>query len=334
MAADVVVVVVTYDRLALLLRCLDAIEGQTIRVNRVVVVDNAGSDTTRAAIMQRHPRVEIHALSDNLGGAGGFAYGVATVRSQAGQIWLMDDDAAPRPDALARLLTARDRYPGEPVLVASRVVDHGGRPIRMNVPRRRPFASKVARRAAGVAGCVPIRSASFVSVLIDGDACRRHDLPLAGYFIWNDDFEYTSRLLRDAVGLWCPASVVEHATVTGGDPGPRFRYEVRNKVWLLLYSGALAPVEKLLYGGATLRRWIAVIARSNRRTLLLRCLFGGLGEGLLHRPRPTTDVLSRISACSGLRGLDVGHGGEVEAELSAGLEQPQHVPDDTGNVRC
>jgi GT2 family glycosyltransferase len=119
-------------------------------------------------------------------------------------------------------------------------------------------------------------------------------LPIADYFIWNDDFEYTTRLLRRGVGLLCPASVVRHATVSATDPGPRFRFEVRNKIWLLTRSRGLAPWERVLYGGATLRRWVAAIARSSDRGLLVRGLARGAKESL-RAPRSTADVLGAVA---------------------------------------
>ena len=77
--------------------------------------------------------------------------------------------------------------------------------------------------AAATVGCLPIRSASFVSVLVDADVCRQRGLPQADYFLWNDDFEFTTRLLRGNTGLLCPASVVTHKTAafaaTDTDPG-------------------------------------------------------------------------------------------------------------------
>ncbi|HWC36459.1 MAG TPA: glycosyltransferase family 2 protein [Mycobacteriales bacterium] len=293
----VVAVVVTYNRLPLLLKCLMAIEAQTRPVDAILVIDNASSDVTRTAVQQNHPRAEIHSLSSNIGGAGGFAYGIDAVRRYADKVWLMDDDAAPHPDALARLLAAQDRHPGAPpTLVASRVIDHDGHPIPMNVPRPRPFARKAAREAAGAAGCVPIRSASFVSVLLDAAACRNHELPIADYFIWNDDFEYTARLLRHGVGLWCPASVVEHAVDAGAGPGARFGYEVRNKLWLLTRSNALSPLERLLYGGATFRRWIAMIAASDQPSLLLRHLTASIYRAARSGPRPTAEILEQVKA--------------------------------------
>jgi GT2 family glycosyltransferase len=291
-ANGVVAVVVTFNRRELLLECLAAIEAQTHPVAEIIVVDNASSDGTPDAIVERHPDVTLYELPVNLGGAGGFAFGVAAARPHAGQIWLMDDDAAPLPDALEHLLAARDRYPGPtPAIVASRVISADGQPIPMNVPRERPFVSAKERADAAAAGCMAIRSASFVSVLVDGLAARCNDLPVADYFIWNDDFEYTTRLLRSSVGLMCPDSVTRHAAKPLADPGARMHFEVRNKIWLMTRSSALSPRERVLYGGATLRRWIRWLLGSSNRLLLLRGLFKGIVEGVSHGPRPTSELL-------------------------------------------
>ena len=71
---------------------------------------------------------------------------------------------------------------------------------------------------------------------------RERGLPVADYFLWNDDFEYSTRLIRGNVGLYCPDSVVVHKTKvfgsTDADPGERFFYEVRNKVWMFTRSPA------------------------------------------------------------------------------------------------
>jgi GT2 family glycosyltransferase len=164
----------------------------------------------------------------------------------------------------------------------------------MNTPRTRPGVSAGAVDAAASVGARPIRSASFVSVLVDADAVRRLGLPIADYFLWNDDFEFTTRLLRSGVGLYGPSSVVVHKTRTFGstdaDPGERFYYEVRNKAWTFTRSPALTPAERLLYGGSTLRRWGRTFLHSEHRDILWTGLRRGLRDAT-RAPRPTADVL-------------------------------------------
>ncbi|MEW1958965.1 glycosyltransferase [Kineococcus sp. NPDC059986] len=301
----VVAVVVAYDRRELLLAGLDALAAQTRRPDVVVVVDNASADGSPAAVRTwsgtHDLPLDLVELPRNTGGAGGFAAGLARAvhRHDADAVWLMDDDTVPRPSALAESLTALRRTGS--ALVASRVVWTDGRDHPMNTPRERPGVDPAEARAAHAAGCTPVRSASFVALLLDAQAVREDGLPQAAFFLWNDDFEYTTRLLRHRRGVACAASVVEHRTkVFGGadaDPGERFVLEVRNKLWTFTRARTLGPRDTVLYGGATARRWVRTLARSQRRAVLLRGLVDGVRQGT-GRPTPTATVLAGLGEVS------------------------------------
>ncbi|MBM7820862.1 GT2 family glycosyltransferase [Cellulosimicrobium cellulans] len=293
-------VVVAYDRRDLLVEALDALAAQTRPLDAVVVVDNASHDDS-AVVAAEHPvGAEVLELPRNTGGAGGFAVGMAHAVEALGAdlVWLMDDDTIPTPTALAELLAAREAYPGPVALLGSRVVWHDGRDHPMNTPRRRPGASAEQIARARESGALPVRSSSFVSMLVDARAIRHHGLPVADYFIWNDDFEYSARLLRRGTGLHVPASVVEHRTKTFGatdaDPGERFYYEVRNKLWMLLRSPSLSPEERFLYLGASLRRWARTFSGSERREVLRAAALRGARDGVLRRPRRNATVLAAM----------------------------------------
>ena len=76
-ARDVTAVVVTYNRLPLLRRCLAALQAQTVQGLRVLVVDNASADGTAEYLKTlAMPGLVCRILTENLGGAGGFAYGM------------------------------------------------------------------------------------------------------------------------------------------------------------------------------------------------------------------------------------------------------------------
>jgi rhamnopyranosyl-N-acetylglucosaminyl-diphospho-decaprenol beta-1,3/1,4-galactofuranosyltransferase len=316
-------IVVTYNRRELLLESLAAVQAQSRVADAVIVVDNASTDDSATAVREHFPSVRLAELPRNTGGAGGFACGVAlALAGGADLIWLMDDDTVPEPSALQELLAARAGYPGcPPALIASRVVWTDGRAHPMNTPRAKPFATSAERRAAAAAGCVPIRTASFVSVLIDASVSQRRGLPKADYFLWNDDFEFTARLLRGNVGLLCPASVVVHKTrvfgATDADPGPRFFYEVRNKVWTLTTRRSLAPVERVLYGGSTLWRWARTFAKSGHRGALAASLLRGVAAGLWSRPRRTEELLAGVGLArlaEAQQGADAQHAGRRQGD--------------------
>jgi len=307
----VVAVVVAHERRELLLESLRALAAQKRPVDLVVVVDNASTDGSADAAEQLAHELDLPLdvirLVRNTGGAGGFAAGLA--RAVAGhaadRAWLMDDDTVPGPGALAELLAVDERYQwlggARPAVMASRVLWTDGRDHPMNTPRRRPLARRTDQALAARAGAVPVRSASFVSMLVDASAVRRHGLPVADYFLWNDDFEYSTRLLRHGVGLYVPTSVVEHRTkvfgATDADPGPRFRWEVRNKLWMFTRSGGLAWWEKVVYGGSSLRRWARTFQRSQAPGVLWAAARAGAREAL-RAPRTTAQVLAGLGPVS------------------------------------
>ncbi|HEU0128253.1 MAG TPA: glycosyltransferase family 2 protein [Pseudonocardiaceae bacterium] len=294
----VIAVVVTWNRKRLLAESLRAVQEQTCPPAEVVVVDNASTDGSADLLGEQFPDVRVVRTTANTGGAGGFALGIASaLELKSDALWLMDDDTVPEPTALEALLAARSGYPGEPpVLVASRVVWIDGSDHPMNTPRTKPGLRESERRDAAAVSCIAIRSASFVSVLVDAAAVLERGLPLADYFLWNDDFEFTTRLIRDRRAVLCPASVVVHKTATFGsidaDPGERFFYEVRNKVWLFGRSRGLSPVEKAVYAGSTLLRWVRTLASSDHPSTLWRALGRGLVAGIRSGPRSTPEVLA------------------------------------------
>jgi len=294
----VVAVVVAYNRRELLLEALEALRSQTAPLAAVVVVDNHSDDDSADMARRFWPEVEVVRLARNTGGAGGFATGmaVAIARHEPDWVWVMDDDTIPTPTALEELLVAVQRP--DVVLAGSRVVWTDGQDHPMNTPRRNPFASKREVLDASERGVVAIRSSSFVSMLVSADRVREAGLPIADYFIWNDDFEFSTRMLRGGRGLYVPKSVVVHKTKaradTDADPGARFFFEVRNKIWLMVFSHGLNPIEKLVYIGATLRRWVRTIRRSHQRGFLLTQLRRGLIAGFGSRPRLNADALSDL----------------------------------------
>src|ERR687886_555758 len=163
-------VVVTYNRKALLLECLAALARQTHPLERILVVDNASTDGTPAALAGCGIDVDLLRLRRNGGGAEGFHYGVReALAGDPDWIWLMDDDCEPADDALERLLAARAaRRPDTTALApaarpgpgagAHRLQPAGG-PVRLRVVRRpaRPGAGGPGGRPAAARGLPALR---------------------------------------------------------------------------------------------------------------------------------------------------------------------------------
>lgn len=287
---NVCAVVVTHNRRDVLRECLAALQAQTRRPDRVLLVDNASTDGTSSMIGEEHPEVDLVVLASNQGGAGGFHEGLRRAHADgADWIWMMDDDTVPTPTCLQELLAAAGTCGGQPpALLSSKVLWTDGRLHPMNYPgferRRTDLVIAASERAL-----MPLRTATFVSLLVHRRTVDKHGLPLKRYFLWSDDIEYTARILRQDTGYIVPASVTLHKTKQPHTAicasGDRFYFHVRNTVYMLrgtawaprekpslLFSLAISLIEYLWFNRVAPRA-ISVILR-------------GLRDGL--RPDPPT----------------------------------------------
>ena len=291
---SVCAIVVTRDRRALLVDCLAALRAQKRPPDAILVVDNASSDGTVALLRAEHPDVELLALPENRGGAGGFHAGVERAHAAGHEwLWIMDDDTVPAPGALAALLATPARLAAAglpaPALLASKVVWTDGRLHPMNAPGadRRDFGRMV---AAARLGLLPIRSTTFVSLLAHAPAVARHGLPLAHYFIWSDDLEWTARLLRREPGYLVPDSVVEHRTARPytaiTDAGERFYFHVRNTLYMVRGS-SWGWEERFGLLHALVTSTAAFLVRGRLRPAALATVARGLRDGL--RPQRASE---------------------------------------------
>lgn len=237
-------VVVTYNRKELLCRCLQALDAQQNEMLDILVFDNASTDGTEEAVREMNlPRVKYQNTGRNLGGAGGFAFGVKAA-AQAGYayLWLMDDDTLPEPGALQAFLQADKDLQGEYGWLSSRALTPAGKDQPMNRQRKTPYRDVDGYEQP----LVPSVMASFVSLFIPLVVVRRFGLPIAEFFIWSDDWEYTRRISRSLPCYTVSDSRVVHAmqnstvvNIAADSPNrwERYRYFYRNDVYLYRREG-------------------------------------------------------------------------------------------------
>jgi rhamnopyranosyl-N-acetylglucosaminyl-diphospho-decaprenol beta-1,3/1,4-galactofuranosyltransferase len=305
---QVTAVVVAYNREELLRESLAALAAQTRKPDRLVVVNNASTDNTQEvaeqALKDWGDYGRLINLTENTGGAGGFAVGIAAamVQEDLDWIWVMDDDTVPLKNACEEALNAHERYrqtgPDHLAVMGSRVIWTDGADHPMNTPKAKIGSDELERDRANDAGAMDIRSISFVSAFLRASRVREVGLPLADYFLWNDDFEFSARMLRGARGIFVPLSVVMHKTKSKGssdqDPGERFYVEVRNKLWVFRNSHALKRWERVAYRAATVRRWVRTYRASQDKNMLKECFARGVRDAYRDPPRPTADVLEGV----------------------------------------
>lgn len=99
----VIAVVVTYNRIHTLKRCIHKLRDQTREPDEIIVIDNGSNDGTEEWLLDQP---DVRAVrQDNLGSAGGQKRGMEiALEMNASHVWCMDDDGYPAPDALKHLI--------------------------------------------------------------------------------------------------------------------------------------------------------------------------------------------------------------------------------------
>lgn len=274
-------VVVSYNRRDLLRASLKALESQTRPPSEIIVVDNGSTDGAPELVRSEFPTVTLFETGANLGGAGGFAWGVELAIARGHDYaWLMDDDAEPEPDALEKLADVVTGSSTEWSFLASLVTADEKTANRGNPPS---FSSDVTKQySASKAGGIAIESATFVGVLINLATARRTHLPCRDYFIWVDDLEYTNRLAQLAPALLVPESHVRHPLSKSGskDMGARLYYYLRNHLWAIRSATSMTTARKIFDALGYIQISFVQVRHARSRQVWAASFFKGLTRGL------------------------------------------------------
>lgn len=210
---DILAIVVTYNRKELLKKCIDHLLDQTIKDLDILIVDNASTDGTGEFVQglySKEERVIYENTGSNLGGAGGFSYGIRwAVVHKYEYLWIMDDDTIPVSNALEKLKRISDLLNGKYGFLSSYAKWIDESPCEMNVPElalewRNNIAFQFENRM------IRINAASFVSLFVKTSVVKEIGLPIKEFFIWADDLEYTKRISRKYPGYFVYDSQVVH----------------------------------------------------------------------------------------------------------------------------
>jgi GT2 family glycosyltransferase len=300
-------VVVTYNRPQLLLQALAALRAQTRPLDSIYVVDNASDFPVEQLIDGIGDTPTVVLRSDtNIGGAGGFALGMAKAFAAGHDwIWLLDDDALARPDALAKLLAALDNL-GErarPGAVCGAVREFGDLALQHRRRYHRPTGLERSLPREAYAG-PPCRvdTASFVGFLVSAAAVAEAGFPDRSLFLGYDDTEYSLRLGRAGLTVWLvPGSVIEHlrerrARLRAGPFGRKHYFTIRNRIAVARRYASLPIVPSCVALGFGAAVWLASAGRLRHGAL--RILWWAVADGWRGRLGPYPAALARLGAPS------------------------------------
>ena len=283
-------VVVTYNRKELLLECIACLLAQKPEAPDVIVIDNHSTDGTKEALRADADagRITYCDTGANLGGAGGFSYGIREAAQRGyDYIWVMDDDCMPTETALSALFAADDALAGRYGFLSSKVLWKDGSLCVMNVQR-----DTVTHTLPTLGeGLQPVVMASFVSLFLPAAVVRDVGLPIREFFIWTDDWEYTRRISLKYPCYAVGGSVAVHKSrsniganiaTESADRLDRFNYLYRNDVYLYRREG----IRGFCYEAVRLTAHCARILLKSRdhRWKRLKTVVSGTRNGLRFHP--------------------------------------------------
>ena len=289
----VAAVVVTYNRQALLQQCLSALLQQEDATCDIYVVDNASSDDTGemvTALARQEPRIHYRNTGENLGGAGGFHFGVRwAMEAGCDYLWIMDDDSLPHPDALSAFLHADEALEGEENYgwLSSVCLWKDGSLCSLNVQRASPYKDIPDFNA----GLTEAQMATFVSLFVPAAVVREVGLPIKEFFIWVDDWEYTRRISRTKKCYVVSGSRVTHDTKSNlcanivtdtAERLPRYWYSYRNDVYLYRREGLKGWIWMLIKNGL---HSVKVLVAGKACISKLKIIWGGFFSGIRFMPK-------------------------------------------------
>lgn len=286
----IAVIVVTYNRLDMLKKCISSLLNQSCRCD-IIIIDNASTDDTEEYgknIVNRYNNVKYYNTGNNLGGAGGFNYGMRTaVEAGYEYVWIMDDDCLPYEDALSELMAADEKLSGKYGWLSSIALWSNGHECKMN--RQKLKKSFYDYMEFIQYGLVQAEQATFVSLFLKNDVIRKVGLPIKDFFIWGDDIEYTRRI---SVRYNMPCFVVGKSKVhhvmksntgssiaiDGSDRIERYRYAFRNENYLYRKEGIKGIAYYIAKCGINILRILknAPNRKLYRCSIILDCMIKGI----------------------------------------------------------
>lgn len=235
---SIAVIVVSANSCAEIERCLEALQHQTLRPRRVLVVDNASTDGSPEAIASRFPAVELLRLEQNVGFAAANNVGVRSA-GDCEFVAFLNPDAFAEPlwlEALARAADANPDYS----LFASRMIKAREPEVLDGTGDVYHVSGMAWRRDEGEPVAEDRRPQEEIFSPCAAAALYRRDVFLdAGgfdesFFCYYEDIDLAFRLrLRGARSLYVPESVVRHVGFASAGKVSDFTiyHSHRNSVW-------------------------------------------------------------------------------------------------------
>lgn len=191
----IIAVVVTYNRIDCLKKVIGALKKQTVKLDKIIVVNNGSTDGTDKYLAEVNGIIVV--TQQNIGGSGGFWRGVnEAVKFPYDWIWCMDDDVYPHEDCLEQLLKFNAHDIG--ILCPRRLQDgkvfySEYKKLNLSNPFRKLHLLPLQEKDTISGEPVNIEGMVFEGPLIKREVVDKIGFPQKELFIFYDDTDYSYR---------------------------------------------------------------------------------------------------------------------------------------------
>ncbi|MBX3044653.1 MAG: glycosyltransferase [Candidatus Kapabacteria bacterium] len=269
--------IVTYNRLDFLKKLIIALNNQSRKPDRIIVVNNSSTDGT-SEFLETCDGIEV-ITQPNWGSSGGqFTSAKYCYETGSEWIWLMDDDVIPRTDALKNLLAAIDE---NRIHVPLRLNPDGkvnqGDTLELNYSN--PFKSiwkRIIDAEIPTERIIPAEGITFEGPLFHRNLITDIGLPEFGFFIYADDTDFFSRAVKKGYKSFIISNAVSDRLLPVGELG-RFDwktyYMIRNQIALDVLN---APFEvRVMRPFGYLISWLSRAKGLSEYKTVLKAFFDG-----------------------------------------------------------
>ncbi|WKZ70632.1 MAG: glycosyltransferase family 2 protein [Melioribacteraceae bacterium] len=201
-------VVVTYNRLSELKKCINSLKMQTRKLDSILVINNSSTDGTLNWLKVQE-EIEF-STQPNLGGAGGFHTGIKIAYEKGFDwVWCMDDDGYPLRDCLENLVRSIKLCTNIDI-VGPLVVPMSKSNIlsfqtpffdnNCNEKSSTILVEEIKKRA--VNNLYKCHAVFFNGVLINKNTIVKVGFPEEKFFMYGDEIEYYQRIIENGFGVF------------------------------------------------------------------------------------------------------------------------------------
>jgi rhamnopyranosyl-N-acetylglucosaminyl-diphospho-decaprenol beta-1,3/1,4-galactofuranosyltransferase len=185
-------VVVTYNRLEMLKKCIESLDNQSNSNFDIIVVNNGSTDDTKPWLSTKK---NIYAINqENLGGAGGFYSGIDyAYKNEYDWFWLMDDDGVTGPDQLKELA---DKSVVNNLMFTNALVCNLNKPTELAFGLNYENESITSKDTACKHALIPLAINPFNGTFINRIVITQIGNIKKEMFIWGDENEFTLRAMK------------------------------------------------------------------------------------------------------------------------------------------